>query len=218
MQFLNNLDIVILIVIAISSFLALSRGFIREIFSILGWALIVVLSLFLSSVINDVAARYFENVAFVSIIVLTFILFVLWVFWLFFTKKVTDKIRDSKLSYFDRIFGVIFGFARGVLLVVMFAILINWLVPRDGQPETFKDSIYFDMATRIGEPLEKLIPESTLINIHEKSTIETFIGDIDYNDDEFFEDLSQPKVKKSTIETTDKLVDAFAESLDEYID
>lgn len=217
MQFLNNLDIVILIVIAVSSFLALSRGFTKEIFSIIGWILIIVLSLFLSSIINEVAARYVENVALVSIIVLSFILVVLWIFWVFFINKITGKVRDSKLSYFDRIFGFIFGFLRGALLVVLFALLVNWLVPKSGQPESFKDSVYFEMASKLGEPLEKLIPESTLANIHEKSTIGTFIEDMG-RDEEFFEDLSQPKIKKSTIEKQSEIVDSVAKELDNYIE
>lgn len=219
MQFLNNLDIIILLVIAISSFLSLSRGFTKELFSIIGWILIIVLSLFLSSIINEIVARYVENVTLISLIVLFFILFTLWLFWMFFTGKVTGKVRDSKLSYFDRIFGLVFGFTRGVLLVVLFAILVNWLVPKSGQPESFKDSIYFEMATKLGKPLEKLIPESTLINIHEKSAIGNFIEDIsaEGGNEEFFEDLSQPKIKKSTTEKTNDMVDSVAKELDEYV-
>ncbi len=145
MQLLNNLDVIILIVIGISSFLAFNRGIVKEIFSIIGWTSIIVVSIFLIPIINDIVSRYVENVALVSIIVLLFILFLLFLFWLFFTKKVIGKVRDSKLSYFDKLFGFTFGFARGVLLVVLFYILVNWLAPKEYQTDTFKDSIYFEI-------------------------------------------------------------------------
>ena len=197
MQLLNNLDVIILIVIGISSFLAFNRGIVKEIFSIIGWTSIIVVSIFLIPIINDIVSRYVENVALVSIIVLLFILFLLFLFWLFFTKKVIGKVRDSKLSYFDKLFGFTFGFARGVLLVVLFYILVNWLAPKEYQTDTFKDSIYFEMAGVLAKPLEKMIPEATLANIHEKSSIERFIDEVDNSDaDEIFEKLSQPQIRK----------------------
>lgn len=197
MQLLNNLDIVILIVVAVSSFLAFNRGIVKELFSILGWTLIIVLTIYLLPILNEIVARYVENVALVSVFALSFILLILFIFWLFFTKKVVGKVRESKLSYFDRIFGFIFGFFRGVLLVVLFYILVNWITPKEYQTDTIKDSVYFEMAGVLARPIEKMIPETTLRNIHEKSSIERFINDMDEDSaDSLFEKLSQPQIKK----------------------
>lgn len=214
MQLLNNLDIIILIVIGISSFLAFNRGIMKELFSIIGWTSIIIVSIFLIPIINDIVSRYVENVALVSVIVLIFVLFLLFLFWLFFTKKVIGKIRDSKLSYFDKLFGFAFGFARGVLLVVLFYILVNWLAPKEYQTDTFKDSIYFEMAGVLAKPLEKMIPEATLANIHEKSSIERFIDEVDNSDaDEIFEKLSQPQIRK--IQEEREKLEAVKEELKE---
>lgn len=197
MQLLNNLDIVILIVIAISSFLAFNRGIVKELFSILGWTLIIVITVFLLPELNRFISQYVENVALVSVFALAFIMFTLFLFWLFFTKKIVGKIRESKLSYFDRIFGFLFGFARGVLLIVLFYILVNWITPKQYQTDTIKDSVYFEMAGVLAKPLEKMIPEATLKNIHEKSSIERFLNDIDMDESEsLFDKLSQPQIKK----------------------
>lgn len=217
MQLLNNLDIIILIVVAISSFLAFNRGILKELFSIVGWTLIIVITIFLLPILNDIVSRYVENVALVSVIAMSFILFTLFLFWLFFTKKIVGKIRDSKLSYFDKIFGFLFGFARGILLIILFYILVNWITPKEYQTETIKDSVYFEMAGVLAKPLEKMIPETTLKNIHEKSSIERFINDMDDDDvSSLFEKLSQPQIKKIK-EEKEKLEDIKNE-LEEYQD
>lgn len=220
MQLLNTLDVIILIVIGISSFLAFNRGLIKEIFSILGWVAIIAVSVFLIPIINDQVSKYVENVAVVSVIVMIFVLLLLFLFWLFFTKKVVGKVRDSKLSYFDKIFGFIFGFARGVLLVVLFYILVNWLAPKEYQSEEFKDSVYFEMAGVLAKPVEKMIPRATLQNIHEKSSIERFITEIDNSDDDLFDKLSQPQIKKikeerEKLEETKKELEAEKQELQE---
>ncbi|MDR1693634.1 MAG: CvpA family protein [Lactobacillaceae bacterium] len=197
MQLLNNLDIVILVVVAISSFLAFNRGITKELFSILGWTLIIAATVFLLPILNKFVSQYVENVALVSVIGMCFILLALFIFWNIFTKKLVGKIRDSKLSYFDRIFGFGFGFVRGGLLVVLFYILVNWITPREYQTETIKDSVYFEMAGVLAKPLEKMIPEETLRNIHEKSSIERFINEMDDDTSaSLFELLSQPQIKK----------------------
>lgn len=197
MQLLNNLDVIILIVVAISSFLAFNRGILKETFSILGWTMIIVVSVFLLPIINEVVSRYVEDVALVSVIAMAFILLVLFIFWSVFTKKIVGKVRDSKLSYFDKIFGFLFGFARGILIIVLFYILVNWITPKEYQTSTLKDSVYFEMAGVLAKPLEKMIPESTLKNIHEKSSIERFINDMDEDEaSSLFDKLAQPQIKK----------------------
>ncbi|MFV0626072.1 MAG: CvpA family protein [Alphaproteobacteria bacterium] len=214
MQLLNNLDIIILIVIGISSFLAFNRGITKEIFSILGWTAIILVSIFLIPIINEVVSRYVENVALVSIIVLVFVLFLLFLFWSLFTKKIIGKVRDSKLSYFDKLFGFAFGFGRGVLLIVLFYILVNWLAPKEYQTETFKDSVYFEMAGVLAKPVEKMIPEATIANLHEKSSIENFMNEIDDADtDELFDKLAQPQIKK--IQQEREKLEAVKEELKE---
>lgn len=216
MQLLNNLDIIILIVVAVSSFLAFNRGIMKELFSVLGWTLIIVVTVFLLPIINDVAAKYVSNVALVSVIALSFILLIMFVFWIFFTGKVVGKIRESKLSYFDRILGFLFGFIRGIFLVVLFYILVNWITPKEHQADTIKDSVYFEMAGVLAQPIERLIPESTRQNIHEKSSIERFINELEDDSQTMFEKLTQPQIKKLK-EESERLED-IKEELETYDD
>ena len=214
MQTLNNLDIIILVVIAISSFLAFSRGILKELFSIVGWTAIIVITIFLLPILNEIVARYVDNVAVASVSALVFILVILFIFWMVFTRTIVGGIRKSKLSYFDRILGFIFGFARGVLLIVLFYIMVNWVAPKDYQTDTLKDSVYFQMAGVLAKPIEKLIPEETLKNIHQKSSIEEFLKDVDTEDGKsLFEQLMQPQIEKVK-DAKDKAVDNLGDSAD----
>ena len=89
----------------------------------------------------------------------------------------------------------------------LFYILINWMVPKDKQSELLTESKYFNIAGSFAQPIEALIPESTLEKIREKSRqvsgeepIEEDDGKPKTDVDVLFEMLAQPKVasKKKT--------------------
>ena len=61
MQELNNLDIIILIVIGISALIALSRGLVKEVLSIVGWVLGTMVVIYLLPVIMPFAKTHIAN-------------------------------------------------------------------------------------------------------------------------------------------------------------
>ena len=131
---LNGVDWVIIVVLSISTLLSLWRGFVREALSLLGWvAAFVVAHLFvdqlalqLSAVIANVAGRYVA--AYAVLFVSTLVVFTLVI------KVATGLVRVAGLSVLDRVLGTIFGFARGVILILVAVYVIKQLVaPQDQQ-------------------------------------------------------------------------------------
>ena len=217
---LNNLDVIILIIVGISALIALSRGLMKEVLSIIGWVLGCVAIIYLLPVLNPFTMKYIENGTVAGILTSIVILIVFLVIWILATGKIVSKIRSSKLSGLDRTLGLFFGIARAFLLIILLNILISWIVPKERQSPVFQESKYFNLAGSFAEPLEKLIPEATLETIKKHTKDSDFFKDTKKTEDKtkasskaekkpvekktekddstkLFEKLARPQVKKT---------------------
>lgn len=201
MQNLNNVDIVILIIVGISALIALGRGLIKEVLSIVGWVLSVIAVIYLLPLVNPFMSEHIESPAMAAVVSSFCIVIAFFIVWILLTGSLIGKVRKSKLSGLDRVLGLFFGVFRAFLLVVLFYILINWMVPKDKQSELLTESKYFNIAGSFAQPIEALIPESTLKKIREKSRqvsgeepVEEDDGKPKTDVDVLFEMLAQPKV------------------------
>ena len=161
MQPLNNLDVVILIITAISAIIALCRGLVKEVLSIVGWIVASITVFYLLPILTPFAKNYIASSIMASIVTALIILLVFYIVWLLSTDKLIGKIRVSKLSALDRVLGLLFGIVRACLIVILFNILISWALPEEKQEGLFKDSRYFQLAGEFAKPIEGLIPDET---------------------------------------------------------
>jgi len=126
---MNWADWAIVIVLTLSSVISLARGFIKEALSLVIWivALIVAtvfsnrLEVFLINAISTPSLRAIAAFLFVFVAVL--LLGALLNFLIGMIVKATG------LSGTDRLFGMLFGFVRGALIVMIFLIYVPNYVP-----------------------------------------------------------------------------------------
>ena len=214
MQQLNNMDIAILVIVGISALIALGRGLVKEVLSIVGWVLAGAAVIYLLPVLNPFTLKYIESGWMAGIATAALILIVFMIVWIYATAGVVGKIRTSKLSGLDRLLGLFFGIVRAFLLIVLMYILISWMMPVKSQPDLLKKSKYFQIAGNFAEPIEKLIPKDTLDAIKEKTSEVGLTGDDDDEPaaeqkpaeaekdkdksdvDALFEKLAQPQIEK----------------------
>lgn len=171
MQQLNNLDVIILIITAVSALIALCRGLVKEVLSIVGWVLAAVAVFYLLPVLTPLAKIYIASQLMAGLVTALVVLVVFYIVWLFSTDHMISKIRASKLSALDRVLGLLFGVLRACLLVILFNILVTWALPEEAKSGMFKESRYFTLAGRFAEPFESLIPQSTIDLFKRKSSI-----------------------------------------------
>ena len=122
-------DWLIVAVLAISTMVSLWRGFAREAISLLGWVAAFVLAhlfaaelaLSLTATIDNETAR--SVAAYVLIFVATLMLANLagWV--------VVKLVKVTGLSLLDRVLGTIFGFARGVIVILVTIFIATEMLP-----------------------------------------------------------------------------------------
>ena len=204
MYHLSTLDIIILVIVALSALIALARGLVKEVLSIVGWFLATLSIIYLLPVCLPFTTQYISS-GFLAGVVTSLVIFVLFfVIWIYGTGSVIGKVRTSKLNGLDRVLGLFFGVMRAFLLVVLFNIMVSWMIPVENQSEFLTDSKYFKLAGSFAKPLEEMIPEETLqmikdstkaLSLEEKKEKETSEEQTDSQ--RLFEMLAQPKIKKA---------------------
>jgi membrane protein required for colicin V production len=153
------LDVVLIVVMLISGLLAMVRGFMREILSIIAWVLAAGATLYAYAKLLPLAKQYFNNdiVAAVAVIGGVFLLTLLIVSIL--TVRLSDMVLDSRVGALDRTLGFLFGLARGLVIVVVAFMFFNWLVPDRSQPEWVRTAKSKVVLTGTGQWLMSMLPE-----------------------------------------------------------
>jgi membrane protein required for colicin V production len=153
------LDIALIAVMLVSGILAMVRGFMREVLSIIAWVLAAAATLYSYSKLLPFAKQYFNNdiVAAVAVIGGVFLLTLVVVSIL--TVRLSDMVLDSRVGALDRTLGFLFGLARGLVIVVVAFLFFTWLVPDRSQPDWVKNAKSRVVLTGTGQWLMSMLPE-----------------------------------------------------------
>jgi membrane protein required for colicin V production len=152
-------DLGLIVVVLISAFLAMLRGFTREVLAIASWGAAAVAAIYLHPLVLPYVKPYIAKdvvalaasaaaVFFVTLVVVSLI-----------TVKLSDAILDSKVGALDRSLGFVFGAVRGLFLCVIAFIFFNWLVPAQAQPEWVRSARMRPLLVATGDQLMAVLPE-----------------------------------------------------------
>lgn len=155
---MNLLDIIIIIVVALTTFRGIFRGLIQEAATILS----IIASFFLASLYYKGLAlwvsRFFpghdilmEIFSFLSIFFLSTVLFH------FLAQMMRGAIRMILLGWLDRILGGLFGFIKGVVILFCLVTVLMLFYPKSSP--VVKDSRFFPTILTVTDKLSFLIPE-----------------------------------------------------------
>ena len=156
------LDIFLIVVMLISGLLAMVRGFMREVLSIVAWVAAAGAAVYLFPRLLPLATQYLGgwNEWVVKGIVVGGVFLGTLIIVSIFTVRLSDKILDSRIGALDRSLGFLFGLARGLVIVVVAFVFFNWLVPQKSQPEAIKNARSRVVLQGTGDWLESLLPEN----------------------------------------------------------
>lgn len=166
MEPLNNIDVIILICVGISMFVAFVRGFVKEILSIFGLAIFVVLTVYLTPMLTPALSKYIESQMLAQFVIFLTIMAIFYATWIICTDKLITKIRKSTLSFMDRLFGLIFGFIRALLILGFSFLLVKATLPEELEDKdgALRKSQYFMMAEDCSDFIEKILPKDFIKN------------------------------------------------------
>jgi membrane protein required for colicin V production len=157
---MNALDLAIIAVIALSAIFAFARGFVREVLSIIAWVGAALITLYgfsyaYGAIIRFVATPLLADlIAGAGLFVLSLIVLTL------LTGFVTRFVSSSALSPIDRTLGLIFGLARGVVLVSLAYLVVDISLPQNDRPGWIKEAKSERFLAKGAEMLRNALPES----------------------------------------------------------
>ena len=132
MEPLSSFDLISVVLILFSGFFAYLRGFIKEVLLILNWILAIVVAYFVTPQIF-VSISEIEFImrilgdSYELMMILSFLLgFTLALIAIsFITYRISYLIETSIFNEINKIFGLLFGFLRGGIIVIIFLIIYN---------------------------------------------------------------------------------------------
>lgn len=116
---MNAADWVIVAVIGISTLLSLLRGFTREAVSLAAWVVALMGARILSPALAVVFVGHIENPELRELAAFAALFLAILIVGMLLAHMLSEAVRDSALSFGDRVLGMAFGFSRGVLVVVV---------------------------------------------------------------------------------------------------
>ncbi len=119
-------DWVIIIVIIFSTAISLWRGAAREVLSLGIWVLAAWLAFHYSKMLQPALASYIEAPEIQLAASFTIIVIAVLIVGAFVSRALTQFINFVGLNGLDRILGLIFGCARGVLILAIFVLLASF--------------------------------------------------------------------------------------------
>ena len=150
-------DLIIIAIIAISALISLVRGFVKESISLASWLVAGFIAFRYFSPLASLLEPYVESptlqtgIAFSILFVCTLIVGAA------FNFMASTMVAKTGLSGTDKSLGVVFGAARGVLIVTMLVLLAG-LTPMPNEP-WWQDSTLIDYFSDIALWIKEILPQ-----------------------------------------------------------
>ena len=124
----NQVDIVILIITALSSLFGLWRGLIKEILSLLTWIAALLVARVYAESLAGLMSAMIENddIRYVTAFALLFVAVMM--AGIFLNSLISKFLTSTGLKLTDRLLGAAFGLVRGVIIVLLILFIIDMFV------------------------------------------------------------------------------------------
>jgi len=160
---MNVVDIAILAVLLLSALAAFSRGFVREVLAVGSWVAAAFATIYLFPVAKPFLRQYIS----VSIVADAITGAAIFVITLAACAAVSSflsrNIRGRALGAVDRSLGLLFGLARGVILVCLAYLLMVWVLPKEeDRPAWLQEARSLPLVAQAAEYLRSLVPADML--------------------------------------------------------
>ncbi|MDB5362304.1 MAG: cvpA [Rhodospirillales bacterium] len=158
---MNALDIIVVAVVAVSGLLAFVRGFARELLSIAAWIGAAVVTYYFFEP-SRVIARSFMRPWLADVVAPAALFVICLIIFSIITGVLSNQVRQSSLGAVDRALGMVFGVARGALVVcAAYMVMTQFLKPED-RPNWVVQAHTRNLLEAGAQQLRDLIPHSTL--------------------------------------------------------
>jgi membrane protein required for colicin V production len=153
-------DFVVLGVLAVSGLLAFSRGFVREVLGLAAWGGAAAFAWWGAPLARPQFAQWISSPEWVGVATTVALFVASLVVLMIVSSWIGRVVRASALGGVDRTLGLVFGLARGALLVVFAYIAAGMLIPTDQWPDAVRQARTLPLAyTGAAWAVDHLPPE-----------------------------------------------------------
>jgi len=171
------LDGIVLFVILISAVLAMIRGFTREVFSIGSWVAALVVAYFFWDDVFPYVQGYVDDKNIALGLTIGGLFFITLLIVSIITMRISDFVLDSRAGPLDRTLGFAFGAARGLLLVIIAILFLNFFIDKDKQPGWIATAYSKDWLDSLGTDLMNRLPDDPEARILQSDIIQRLRGE-----------------------------------------
>jgi len=193
----NTIDIVVLVILAISAAVGVARGFTREILGIGGWIGAFFISLYGMILVRPFVMKYIHD-AFVADVISGITLFIIALIALtIISRRISQRIKSGALGGLDRSLGVVFGVIRGGVLLSLAYLAFSFFMPNHEKwPKPLQTARSTPFIVEAGDWLRGLVPNDAIKNLGlKKDRFKNRAKPSEFPSDNLVHSLSRPEPK-----------------------
>jgi membrane protein required for colicin V production len=156
----NLVDVAVLVVIALSAIFAFARGFVREALSLAAWIGAALITLYGFDAVYRITARFVTTPLLADLVAGAALFLVSLILLTILTGYIAGYMRWSALTPVDRTLGLIFGIARGAVLVSIAYFLVDIALPPNDRPSWLMDARSQPMLAQGADVVRDVLPAS----------------------------------------------------------
>ncbi len=153
------LDFILIGIMLVSGILALARGFTRELLSLIAWVAAAVAAYFAvqQQPLLDLVSPYVDKPLLAQIAVGAVAFIITLIVVSIISVKISDRVVDSSAGAFDRTLGLVYGLARGLVLVSVAYLFYGWLQPPENQEDWIRNAQSLPLIQKVTDTLVVVI-------------------------------------------------------------
>ncbi len=156
----NITDVVVVVTVLISGAIALARGLVKEVLAIASWVGAAFATLYGFPYASPFARKMIETPLFADLTA-GGVLFIVTLFVLSLAAHaISRRVKGSTMGVLDRSLGLVFGLARGALLISLAYFALNWVEPdKKEQPQWLRSAKTMPLIEEGADLIKAVIPE-----------------------------------------------------------
>ena len=153
-------DIIVITIIGLSALFGFLRGFLREVLSIGSWIVAGLATYFGLPYLRPFARQYISHELIADVATGIGIFLVVLVVASVISHMITRTVRESSLGALDRSLGILFGIARGAVIVSVALLIVDNFYAPDNRPQWLKDARTLPVVQVGADLMRQFVPAS----------------------------------------------------------
>jgi membrane protein required for colicin V production len=159
---INLADLIVIVVLLVSGVFAFVRGFVHEVLAVASWVGAAFVTLYAYPLVQPWVLGVIAVEFIASLLTGVGLFLVALVLFSVLTRILSNRIQHSSLGALDRSLGLLFGFLRGAVIVVLVWLALGYMVTEGDRPAWIQEARSRPLVERGAGLLLTLVPPELL--------------------------------------------------------